>query len=150
GSRWLAVSGEEWQTANELWVLTHSPLTTHHSRQPPQDLDAALQGFIAGGVADAEMSVGAAEGRAGDEQEIVADGFGDEVAAAASRRLGEEIERPARLDEVVDAAQAIAQVVALAAIVGDEPGDGVIARAGGQRAVLHHAGSADERKLLEL
>ena len=67
--------------------------------QAIEDLDAALQRALVGGVAEAEVRVAAAEDAAGDEQQIVADRLSDELGAAAARRLREQVERPVRLDQ---------------------------------------------------
>src|SRR5207249_1431935 len=55
-------------------------------RQPVEDLDAAVEGAVVRGVADAEVRVAAAEDAAGDDQQVVADRLGDELAAAAPGR----------------------------------------------------------------
>src|SRR5947209_17666648 len=117
-------------------------------RQPLENLDAALQRAIAGGVADAEVRVARAERAAGDDEQVVADRLADELGAAAPGRLREEIKRAARPRQFVAAGERRHHAVALALVVGDDRADIVIQR--DRAGDLHHTWSTHVGELLQL
>ena len=90
-------------------------------RQPVQDLDAAVERAVVGGVADAEVGVAAAEDVAGDDEQVVADRLGDELGAGAPRGASGRgrTPRPASASSK-RSLQARDDAVALAAVVGDD------------------------------
>ena len=90
------------------------------SNQRSQDFASLFQLFIRRGVADAEMRVAFAEDVAGDDQHIVLDRLGDELAGGcAGGGLGEDVERAFGLDDFELSAQPLEHQIALAAIRGD-------------------------------
>src|SRR5262245_54754473 len=113
-----------------------------------ENLDAALERRVARGITDAEVSVLAAESAARNDQQVIADRLGDEVAARAPGRLREQIERPAGLLKLIQTLETVAQQIALVLVCLHEWRD--VAVPGRHAGVLHDARGADIRALLEL
>src|SRR5437773_1986125 len=86
------------------------------SRQLAQNLKAALECAVVDGVRDAEMGIASREHVAGNDQNIMLDRLGDELAAGAPGCLGEGVESPfgTRQLEIID--ERFDHHVALAAI----------------------------------
>src|SRR2546430_112602 len=79
-------------------------------RSPPgqavEDLQAAVEGAVVGGVAEPQVRVAPAEDRPRDEQQLAPDGLGHELTARPRGCPGEEVERALRLHHLVAPAQA--------------------------------------------
>src|SRR5262249_43269968 len=97
---------------------------------------------------DAEMAVAMAENVARDDEQVVADGLGHEVATGSPGSLGKEVKCTAGLYQFEALAQALADAIPLRAVVGDDAGHVEIRR--GDARILYHAGGTDESELLEL
>src|SRR5262245_37319121 len=95
-------------------------------RQPVEDLDAAVEGAVVRGVADAEVRVAGAEDSPRDNEQVVADRLGDELRPGPPGRLREQVKRPAGVREFESVLQARHEPAALAAIVGDVAGHVVL------------------------
>ena len=57
-----------------------------------QNVDAPFNSLVGSGVANAKVRVLVTENVAGDNQQIIADGFGDKGASRSPRRFGEHVE----------------------------------------------------------
>jgi hypothetical protein len=92
------------------------------------------------------MRIAFAEDVSRNEQQIIADRFGDKFAAAAVRRFGKSVKRPLRTNQLETILQALVDAIAFLAIVGDDGGPILIP--GGDAGVLHHARRTHEGELL--
>src|SRR6185312_8338415 len=117
-------------------------------RDSLEDVDSAAERVVRSGIRHAEVRVAMAEYRTGNDEQVVADGLGDELAAGAPRGFREEVERAARNRKIVTIGETLNNHVALAAILGN-PG-GSIAIESRDAAGLHHARSANVGELLQL
>src|SRR5438105_7348426 len=114
--------------------------------QALEDLDPTLDRGICGRIAEAKMAIFPAKNIAGNDQQLVANGLGHEVAARAPGSFREDVKRPSWLHDFEVSLQRFVQPVAFVPI-----GRGKRARIdvqGRDPRVLNHAGSADEAELL--
>src|SRR5437870_3362607 len=94
------------------------------------------------------MRVLIAEDVAGDNQQIVADGFGDKLACRTPRRFGEYVESAAGTHDLKSVLEAGIHKIALPTVGGGELRS--VAIQGSNACILNNARGADERELLEL
>src|SRR2546427_10045927 len=116
-------------------------------REAIQNIDSALNGLVGGRVANAKMPVLIAEDVAGDNQQIVADGFGDKLACGTPRGFGEYVESAAGIRYLKSVLEAGIHKIALPTIGVGELGS--VAIQGSDACILNNARSANERELLE-
>src|SRR5262245_4688965 len=93
------------------------------------------------------MRVVAAEGDSGNDEQVVANRLGHELAGRAPGRLWEYVKRSLGLDDLEAIRQSTINAVAFAAVVGHDRGNVEVPRR--YPRVLHHAWGAHERELLQ-
>src|SRR5690606_7892568 len=110
--------------AGALSAKSNLPATASRERlgnEPTKYFESALQGRLAGGVGDAEVSVATAKDAAGNDEELVLDGIRDELLrrSFAGRDPGENVEGSAGVgDFVAGVAQAVDDHVAALGVRG--------------------------------
>src|SRR6266851_4457660 len=132
-----------------FWALSRgTPQSQLSTRQPLEYLDSPIQRSVVDGKTQSEVGIAITEGFAGNNQQIIADRFGNELTGGSPRGFGKHVEGPARLGQLVTRFEGLVKPIALAMIVGDVRG--IVEVQGGDTGVLNHARSADEGELLQL
>src|SRR5262245_19288307 len=115
--------------------------------QSLQNLQPALQGGVAGGVADAKMAVPPAKSAAGNDEQVVLDRLGHKIAAGPPGGARKQVECATRFGQIKAVLESRQHASALAAVVGHLLGN--VRIQSGYPGMLHHAGRAHKRPLLQ-
>lgn len=102
-----------------LWRVVFGGLVLRRSEisQSAEDFGTFSEHFVGGGEGHAEVGIVGTEHGAGDDEEIIADGFGNEFSACAPGSFEEEVEGSFAAGDCVAVFEKADEEVAFAAIV---------------------------------